>query len=344
MKKQIYQSIDKLKLILEGSSKKIRIVTHRNPDGDAIGSSLAMNLLLNKLGHEVKVITPNIFPDFLKWMTGSSDILIFDLMAKAVRQAIYEADIIICLDFSELSRVKEFQEEIRKSKAYKVLVDHHPDPELFSDVTYSDIDASSTAELVFRLIKDIGLVSYVDKEIASCIFTGIMTDTGCFSFNSSKERTYEYVKELLHYNIDKDNIYYQVYDNFSVDRMRLLGYCLNEKMEVFPEYKTAFISITGEELKKYNFRAGDTEGFVNYPLSVRGILFSALFTEKKDIVKISFRSKGNFAANKIAKKYFNGGGHLNAAGGESYTSLTDTIKLFKSLLPEYKDEIFNDSD
>jgi phosphoesterase RecJ-like protein len=220
-------------------------------------------------------------------------------------------------------------------------MDHHPGPQNFTDCILSDTSASSTAELVFRFIQSSGFLPFVDADVATCLYMGMMTDTGCFSYNSSNRNTWETVASLLDYGIDKDAIYYRIYDNFSFSRMQLLGYCLNEKMEYLPAYRTAFIAITRGELEKYDFQVGDTEGFVNYPLSVGGIRFSALFIEREDRIKISFRSKGSFNVNDFSRKYFKGGGHANASGAESYESLEATVKRFRDLLPVHREELLD---
>ena len=339
METKIYQDTTHLKKLLAGPAANIVIVTHRNPDGDAIGSSLALYRVLVKLGHIVKVITPNVYPEFLHWMPGNENVMIYERNKNEAMEAFQEASVIFCLDFNDITRIREFKKHVEKNPAYKVLIDHHPDPYLFADCTISDISVSSTSELLYQFIKDLQLTEYMDREVASCIYAGIMTDTGAFSYNSSNRQTFLFVAELLGYEFDKDKIHSLVYDNFSAERMRFLGYCLNEKMKVFPEYSTAYISITMEEREKYNFLPGDSEGFVNYPLSIRDIRFSAFFIEKKDHVKISFRSKGDFAVNRFSSTYFEGGGHKNAAGGESNLSLEETLRKFEGLLPEFSEEL-----
>jgi len=249
------------------------------------------------------------------------------------------AELIFVVDCNELKRIIRLQEVYNASGAYKIMIDHHPDPDLAVDCMLSDTSVSSTAELIFRLILEAGMEEYVDQDVATSLLTGIMTDTGCFSHNSSTRRTYEIVASLLDYGIDKDAIYNRIYNNYSVERMHLLGFSLHEKMEVLSKYHTAIISLTHDELKSFNYQVGDTEGFVNYPLSIKGVRFSVLFVENGDRIKISFRSKGSFPTNEIARKYFNGGGHINASGGESYVSMQETISLFKSIIPSYKEEL-----
>ena len=332
----IWHSTADVAAMLLKPGKQIAMAIHVNPDGDAIGSALGLFRVLNKMGHQCRVISPNGLPAFVSWLPGAETICRMSDTPEIVSEIIRKADIIFALDFNELKRVKDMEPAIGASNAYKVLIDHHPGPESFCSCTLSDTSASSTAELVFRFLHETGLVPYIDREVATCLFCGIMTDTGCFSYNSSNRHTWETVATLLDYDINKDAVYDKVYDNFSVERMRLLGYSLNDKMEVMPAYRAAFISLSKEDQLKYNFQTGDSEGFVNYPLSIEGIRFSVLFIEKEDHVRISLRSKGNFAVNAMARKYFSGGGHMNASGGETRLSLEETINLFKRILPEYK--------
>lgn len=334
-------NLAELKNKFDTPGKKIAIITHRNPDGDAIGSILALGGILKKIKHQVGMVVPNDFPEFLKWMPGSGDILVFNKEKEKTSKLLNDAELIFALDFNDLSRVKEFEEIIAGHQEYKVFIDHHPEPGNVADLMISSTKVSSTAELVYFFLHQMKLDQFIDKDIATCIYTGIMADTGCFSFNSSNPETYHAVSDLLKYGIEKDKIYGEVYDNFSYNRMRLMGYCLNEKMQYLPEFRTAFISLSSAELKKYNFTVGDSEGFVNLPLSIKGVIFSALFIENKDRIRISFRSKGNFAVNKISAEHFNGGGHMNAAGGELFESLEKSVEKFVKLLPAYKNELLN---
>jgi phosphoesterase RecJ-like protein len=331
--------IKKIKSLLNKPSRKIVILTHINPDGDAIGSSLGLYNMFINAGHIANVITPNAYPSFLHWLPGNDNVIVYQENKEAALKKIMEAEIIFSIDFNELKRIKQFHKPVKDSGAYKVMIDHHPEPEYFSDFTMNDVKVSSTAELVYIFITSLGLKKYISTEAAICLFTGIMADTGCFSYNSSNKNTYLIIAELLDYKFSKDGVYYRLYDNFTADRMRLLGYALNEKMEILPGFNTAFISLTRKELDKYKFQTGDTESFVNYPLSIKDICFSAFFVERENHIKISFRSKGDFAVNKFSKKHFNGGGHLNAAGGESYANMKKTIEKFKKLLPEYKQKL-----
>lgn len=289
------------------------------------------------------MIAPNVYPSFLKWMPGDDEIIVFNNAQKKGRQVIKEADIIFCIDFNDLSRVKLINELVDQSDAVKVLIDHHPTENYFGDVIFCDTDASSTAELIFEFIRIMGYRNNIDAETATCIFAGIMTDTGCFSYNSSNPRTYEIIASLLEYGFNKDQVYYNVYDNFSGDRMRLLGHILNDKMEIYEEFHTAALSLTRDEQRMYHFQPGDSEGFVNYPLSVKNIKFSAFFIEKEDHVKISFRSKGTFDVNRFARLHFNGGGHVNASGGESMTTLEAAMSKFRETLELYKKVLRNET-
>lgn len=315
----------------------IALVVHVNPDGDALGSALALNRLLTKMGHNCLVIAPNDFPAFLKWMPGAPEICLLSENPQRASGFLENADMVFVVDFNEPKRITHLAHAYTSSRAFRVLIDHHPAPVLDADCVYSDISASSTAELVYRFLGEGDLMSFSDRETAACLFTGIMTDTGCFSHNSSDPRTYMTVAALLGQGIDKDAIYHAVYDNYSAARMHLLGFMLHEKLVVLPEYNSAYMVLSRDDQTRFDFRVGDSEGFVNFPLSIAGIRFSVLFMEKEDQVKVSLRSRGSFAVNDLSRKYFNGGGHRNAAGGESFDSLADTIARFLHLLPEYAD-------
>jgi len=334
------KTIKEIKRILK-KSYNIAILTHINPDGDSIGSSTALYQVLKKQNFNVNNLVPNEIPEFLQWLPSYDKIVYSNKNPNDFIEIINNSDVIFCLDFNDFGRVKEIGEIIQNSKATKILIDHHPFPANYFDIIISMIDVSSTSELIFHFIKSIGWKKYIDKDIAKSIYTGIMTDTGCFAYNASYPHTYYVVAELLKYNIDREIIYSNVYDNFSANRMRLLGHTLYRNLRVFPQYRTAILFVTKEEQKVFNFQPGDTEGFVNFPLSIKNIIFSVLFTEKDNHIRLSLRSKGNFAVNEFAEKHFNGGGHFNAAGGESYLSMEETLKKFESLLPEYKNILEN---
>jgi bifunctional oligoribonuclease and PAP phosphatase NrnA len=335
----IINGMDKIQKILSGKSLNIIIITHFNPDGDAIGSTLALKLILSKRGHFCTVVVPNDFPDFLKWLPGAGDIIALPGNETEIARSIKSCDVLFYVDFNDIRRMKGIQEPVLQSSATRILIDHHPDPFVIVDGIMSDTSVSSTAELVYRFISLMGLKESMDDDIALCLYTGIMTDTGCFSYNSSAPVTYTTVADLLQYNFSKDKAYYRIYDNFSCERMRLLGFCLNGRMEYYPEYRTAMIWISRRDQEIYKFKTGDSEGFVNYPLSIKGVRFSAFFIEKEDHIKVSFRSKGNFAVNTFSADYFNGGGHRNASGGESYDTLEETLKKFRGLLPKFSREL-----
>lgn len=319
---------------LTDQAGRIVIVTHKNPDGDALGASLGLCHYLRSRGKFPRVVVPNDFPDFLSWMPGANDILVYFRQKKTVAAQIAGADLILCLDFNALPRVEELEPLIRDSMARRILIDHHPDPSDFAHFGISDVNYCATAEIILDfLLSDTDCT--LSTEAAECLYTGIMTDTGCFSYNSSNPRTYRLLAQMLESGLDKDRVYSAVFDNYSEHRMRLLGHCLSERMKVIPERGTAYLWLSAEDMVKYQFQPGDSEGFVNYPLSIKGISFSALFTEKDGKIRISFRSRGNFPTNQIASEHFNGGGHLNASGGESQESLMDTIQRFEQLLPVY---------
>ena len=315
----------------------IVIISHISPDGDAIGSSLGLYHFLQEMDKQVNMIVPNDFPEFLTWMPGAGDIIIHEKNPQIAEETIAAAELIFCLDFNVLKRIEKLGPFVTQSKAPKVMIDHHLSPDNFCNVTMSYPQISSTGEMIFRFICRMGFFEYINKQCAECIYTGMMTDTGAFTYNSNNPEIYYIIGELIKKGIDKDKIYALVYNTSSIDRLRLQGYAMYEKMKVFPEYKTALITISQKELDMFNFQKGDTEGFVNIPLSSDGIIFSALIKEDKGYVKISLRSKGNFPCNQFAASHFNGGGHLNAAGGEYFGSFYNAIIHFEKVLPEYKD-------
>lgn len=321
---------------LEG---KVVVVPHVNPDGDAVGSALGFARALKNAGFSVDVVSVNEYPEFYFWMEGHQEVTFFNKNRQKAQRIFDEAALLVCLDFNHLSRTGDMKSLVENFKGASILIDHHPYPQGFTDLLISHPEYSSTAELVFHVLRAVGYEQYLDKQAAEALFCGIMTDTGSFDYNVSDPQTFQTVGELLKYGIDQEYIHAQVFDNYSADRMRLLGYCLSECMEVYPEYHAAMIYLSKETKKKFNFVPGDSEGFVNYPLSIKGIHFSTLFTEKDDMVKASFRSKGQFAVNEFAAKNFNGGGHRNAAGGEVYASLTDTLEKYRALLPDYQEKL-----
>lgn len=315
------------------------LIPHINPDGDAIGSVLGLSAVLKNAGKKVVVVSPNHFPDFLKWMKDAKEVLVYINAREKATRILSEASLLICLDFNHLSRTGEMRELIEKHAGRSVLIDHHPYPQGFTDIEFSHPDYSSTAELVYQVVKAMGYEKHIDLPAAECLFCGIMTDTGSFDYNVSDPQTFNTVSELIAHGVNPEDVHGRVYDNCSVDRLRLMGYCLSECMEVFPEYHAAVMYLSRETQRRFNYQKGDSEGFVNMPLSIKGIHFSAFFTENDDQVKASFRSKGEFAVNEFATAHFNGGGHRNAAGGEVFTTLKETVSKFRKLLPEYADEL-----
>ena len=322
--------------------KQIVITTHKSPDGDAMGSSLAMFHFLKKLGHSVNIITPDGYADFLHWMPGNNDVLIFEEKKKEAKAITSNAQIIFLMDFNNISRISDFANIVSKSDATKVLIDHHQDPDTdLADIIFSDTNASSTAQLVYEIIDSMNLTACLNKTIAECLYVGILTDTGSFKYSSTSARTHYIISALLELGVNHSNIHDLIYDNSSVNRIRLLGYCLNNKLLLFPENNSAIISLTSEELNRFNFKKGDTEGFVNYALAIKGIRFATFIAEKEGLVKLSLRSKGSFKVNLIAKKYFNGGGHENAAGGVSKVSVDETIQHIMKIINKHKNILTN---
>lgn len=329
----------KFKALLK-KSNNIVIVTHFNPDGDAMGSSLALYNYLLKTEKNVSVITPNDYPDFLQWLPGNKKVVEYSKHAKKAASLIAKCDLIFTLDFNNYSRLEGLGELLKDSAAAKILIDHHQQPDSYATLMYHDVKACSTCELVYEFIVGLGGKKMIDRDIASCIYTGIMTDTGSFRFDSVTPTTHHILAHLLETGITPSEIHSAIYDTYSESRVRLLGYCLTEKMVVLPEYETAYISLSEEELSRFQHKKGDTEGIVNYPFAIKGIRFCAFFSEGEGKIKISFRSKGKFDVNRFAREHFNGGGHINAAGGRSnVNNLQATIKEFLALLPDYKKEI-----
>lgn len=338
MSKFSRDSLTELQSLLQTSDHLV-ITTHYNPDGDALGASLAWLHYLQKRGKTVSLIVPNDFPDFLGWMPGIDQALIYFHHRHQADSLLAEADLVFCLDYNNFSRVNLFTKELAQSPGKKILIDHHLEPGEEFDLYFSVKETSSTAELIFDLINTIGSIEDITKPIAECLYVGIMTDTGSFSYACNYPETYEVVAQLVRQGIDCEAIHRLVYDTYSESRMRLLGFCLSERMVVLHEFATAYIWLSIDDLKQFNFKPGDTEGVVNYALSIKGISFAALFTEKKDKVRISFRSKGSFSVNEFAKNLYNGGGHRNASGGDSVLSLKETLSNFESVLPDYQHQL-----
>ena len=330
------EDIYDLKQLLS-SPKKIVIIPHKNPDGDAMGSTLGLYHYLKKMQHHVVVITPNDYPAFLKWMPSEDKVLKYDSDSEKANAMIENAELIFTLDFNALNRIGELEATVTNAKAIKIMIDHHQQPEDYAKFMYSDVSMSSTSEMVFNFIEMLGDTEKIDADIATCLYTGIMTDTGSFKFSCTTTQTHRIIGTLIEKGADNATIHNNVYDTFSYDQIQLLG-CALKNLKVLPDYKTAYITLSQEELNQYNFKKGDTEGFVNYGLALEGIVFSAIFIEnlQEKIIKISLRSKGGFSVNELARQHFEGGGHINAAGGKSELSLKETVDKFISILPAYK--------
>ena len=320
--------------------KNIVITIHRGPDADALGSALSLSGVLRKLNHNVTVISPNNYASFLYWMKGNNQVLIYKNNKEKSYQITNNADLIFLLDFNTLSRISEYSHVVENSSAFRILIDHHEEvDDNVANIIISDPKSCSTARLLFEVIDQLGYKHLIDKDIAECIYAGIMTDTGSFKYPSTTEQTHHIASELIKLGANNSKVHELIYDNYSENRIKLLGYCLNNKLQIFSDLNSAIISLTEKELKKFNFRKGDTEGVVNYALGIKGVIFAIFITEKEGVVKLSLRSKGELKVNEIAKKYFNGGGHANAAGGVSELSVHKTIEKVISILKENKKEL-----
>jgi len=324
------------------ANSRVVIFGHVNPDGDAIGSTLGLKHFLKGKVAEVQVIVPNDYPDFLKWMPGSDEVILFEKDSKNAKELTSNADVLFFCDFNDIKRINSLGDMISKEENYiKIMIDHHPQPVDFVDFMISDTSVSSTSELVYEFIEELNSEMPKNQEIASCLLTGIITDTGLFNHNSETMRTFEIVSGLLKMGADKKYIINKLYNEYPFHRMQLLGSTLHNRMHFFPEFGTSYIYLTQEDAKKFNYQNGDSEGFVNIALSISGANFSAIFIEKEDHIKASFRSKGKFDVNKFARKHYNGGGHKNASGGKSYKTLNKTLDTFVELIKDYKEEILN---
>ena len=335
-----FEDFHSVKKILS-EPKKIAIVPHRNPDGDAYGSCLALYHYLLKFDHEVTVVSPNDCPEFLKWMPGEDQIVIYENDTVNATEILKEAEIIFTLDFNALHRVGDrmFQ-ALEKLDPIYIMIDHHQQPEDFARFTYSDSAVCSTCQMLYQFIEKLDELDKINLDIATCLYAGILTDTGSFRFPATTSETHRIVADLLDKGANNSEIYNKIHNVSSYDRLQLLGRAL-QNMKVVEEYKTAYITLSQSELNKNNFKKGDTEGFVNYALSLKNVIFAAIFIEdrKQGIIKISFRSVGDFSVNEFSRNHFSGGGHINAAGGKSEESLHKTISNFIDILPLYKNEL-----
>lgn len=330
------QDIQAIQLLL-ATPKKIAIIPHRGPDGDAMGSTLALYHFLLKNNHQPTVISPNDFPDFLAWLPGSETVKIYERDTQNCIKILEEAELIFTLDFNAFHRTGEMEHTLAKLTAPFIMIDHHEKPHDYAAYTYSDTSYGSTCEMVYNFIAFLNKKEDIDKTIATCIYTGILTDSGSFRFPGTTGNTHRIIAELIDLGVENTQIPVLLYDNSSFSRLQLLGRAL-QNMKIFEEHKTSYMTLTQEELDSFNYVKGDTEGIVNYGLSIRGIVFTAIFIENKEekIIKISFRSQGGFDVNQFARDHFNGGGHVNAAGGRSEASMEETVNKFEDLVKKLK--------
>ncbi len=330
------QEIQDLKKLLN-TSKDIVIIPHKNPDGDAIGSTIALQNYLTKLEHKVTIIAPNDFPTFLKWLPLANKVVIFEKETEKANSLIEQANLIFTLDFNNLARCGDLEYSLKKAKAPFVMIDHHQQPDNYATYKYSDTSMSSTCQMVYHFIEMMEHLDLITPEMATCLYTGIMTDTGSFRYRSTTSTTHKVIAHLIESGADNTSIHQKIYDTNTLSKLQLKGVAL-KNLQILPEYKTAYITLSQKELNQNNYKKGDTEGFVNIGLSLEKIVFAVIFieNEQEGIIKISFRSKGNFSVNEYARNHFEGGGHNNAAGGKSNQSLSKTIDFFISTLLMYK--------
>lgn len=332
------ENINTLKNIL-ATPKKIVLTSHRNPDGDAIGSSLAMYHYLKALGHKADIVVPSEYPDFLEWMPNVTEIAVYDLDKERVKDLIDAADIVFSLDYNDLNRIDKVGDMVKKADVIKVMIDHHLQPADFADFMLSEPSASSTCELVYEFISQhLDDKDKIDLKTAEAIMTGILTDTNSFKYSTSP-KLFRTVADLIELGVDDYLLQDLIFNSLQQKNLRLLGHCLHNRMEILDEYNTGIITLTKEDYAEFDISRGDTEGIVNYLLKIRNIRMAAFIMEQPTIVKISLRSKGDFSVQQIAQKHFRGGGHRNASGGASFQGLRSTVRRFKELLPHYKEEL-----
>jgi phosphoesterase RecJ-like protein len=321
------------------NSKKAAIIIHQGPDGDAIGSSLAWSHILRKLGVNVQIIAPDAFPDFLKWMPGADDIILYDRHEAQGKKALAGADVIFCLDFNAADRMSHAEAAVTGAGKPIVCIDHHRFPTAFARYYYTDDTASSTAELIYRLTLELGSENLIDQDIAACLYTGIVTDTGSFRYPSVTPALMQIAAALMQTGIDHARIHMDLFDSNTEDMTRLRGFALSEKLVVMADASTAYIALSDEELKRFNNKKGYTEGLVNQALAIKGVHLAALFTEGDGLIKISLRSHGNLDVNQLARAHFNGGGHVNAAGGRSHDAMHIVVAKFEEVAKVMANEI-----
>lgn len=320
--------------------RKIAVIPHQKPDADALGSSLALRGFLAKKGHQPTVVSPTDYADFLYWMPGNGETLIYsEATREACARAIGEAEIIFCLDFNDLKRCEPLDAFVNaNTSALKAMIDHHQDKKDFADFEYCRVSAAATAELVYEFIRLLGSDADIDTDIASCIYAGILTDTGSFKYPATTAAVHRIVADLIEKGIDHSAIHRNIYDNSTLDRLKLKGFALSERLKVIPELNTAYFVLSKADLNRFKHQIGDTEGLVNYGLSIRGIRLAVILKEDDGFVKMSLRSTGNLSVNDIARAHFNGGGHINAAGGKlPDMSVEEAEKFFLDVIQTYKE-------
>ena len=335
--KDFEQKIEKLKGYLTVGPKKIAVLAHTNPDGDAIGSSLAWAKVLRSMGHEVTCLVPNRYPAFLAWMPGIEEVIVAKEDNGRAVEAIDDADLIFFLDFNRIDRLENLSDHIMgNQKAVRLLIDHHLDPPVEEyALVFSDHTSCSTSYLVYNIAERLTGLDVFDREAAEALYVGIMTDTGNFSFSFLTPGLFRAVAGLIEKGIDIPSINSMVYNSYSEGRVRLLGYVLLKKMKMIEDGRAAYIALKESEMRKFNFQVGDSEGFVNYPLSIASVNMSAMFTETRKFIRISFRSRGDVDVSEFAARYFNGGGHKNASGGKSFDSIAKTVERFEEGVAEF---------
>ncbi len=340
MKNEIFhtQALTKLLQLLE-KADSIVITNHKNPDGDAMGSALALHHFLKATGYQSQVIVPNDYPEFLKWLPGTDDVLIYEGNQQQADLMIESADLIFSLDYNNLNRTGEMEEVLSQCEAPKVLIDHHRDPDDFAELEFSDITSCATAQLIYDLIDALNQLSELSTDCATCIYTGIVTDTGSFRYPSTTARTHEVAAHLLALGVENGLVHRNLFDNKTENVLKMRGHVLSNNLVVLNEYKTAYITMSRAELDRFNSQSGDTEGLVNEALSIKGMVMAIFLKEDYNLVKISFRSVGDFPVNELSSKHFSGGGHRNAAGGSSKEPMKQTIDRLLKILPEFKDRL-----
>jgi bifunctional oligoribonuclease and PAP phosphatase NrnA len=325
------RQFDELKSLL-AKPRRVVITTHANPDADAMGSSLGLYHYLRICGHDVTVIAPTSYPEFLHWMPGNDEVMVYESERADADRLISEAEVIFCLDFSGLDRIKGMEKPVRQATCTKVVIDHHQNPEGFSDFEIWDTHAAATAELIFDMIEAFGDRDKISADMANCIYAGIMTDTGSFRHPNATAHVHRVVAELIEHGADTNMVSRKIYDTNSLERIRFMGYALHELLKVMPDKGVAYFVISQDDIRKYKLKQGDTEGLVNYALSIEGVKVAALIKDMGDEIKLSFRSVKEVAVNTFAEKYFSGGGHKNAAGGRSGEPLDSVVRIFEQLI------------